>query len=830
MKIYFDHLYCKYLFLSIFALFLFSCTSSPDKQVSKQQWGDELNTIINGKSKGNSISNKEAILSFYNKNSLTNLVDYTEETVVLYDKYVTINEPISKISFKGLSEEKNPSGIVFTLLSLYPIDSYSLVKKLYLESGMQKENVRTSAIEAGLDPTVLFSPPSSGASYRVTPLIESVGLVLFDQNEDNTHDVYFRETGNSNWKSALELQWDPIYSSAAGSIIDLKPATAYEVKISSMAVDGTIEITNLNFETNPNSPPIDPEKIYYLSDIYTGGILDLEKLGIEGTEKGWAKIIGNGTTIDATNEGRYAVNIGSQSYIMLEDFNVKGGNRYAIFSDKAHHIWIKGCEVSEFGRMPNDYRNGLGYFDEDSSSPYNYDSGIYLQKTGVVVIENCSIHSPVGKANSWIYGHPSGPNAIMVYANHPEERYRGQTIIRNNKLFGSANHRFNDVIEGRSNFNRQGGFVRDSAVYGNYIAYANDDLLEIDGGQQNVLVYRNEFTQGYTGISIAPNMLGPSYIFQNYIHDLGDETGKEWTAIKAGGLISKPGGLTLIMENLIRTSRNGIAASNVESDDTFWIIAQNNFIELTYFTNLVGLGIQDRQKYHKSKFINNITYNRQLKAPNNNVSLEHYEPHHLTSDEDYISSQSSVSTVSLPIGDKYLINNFSRILNTVESSPTGRSLNLSNLRNFSNQTKYGNAQLVAPNSVYLEGNIWKRTAINYTVTPDTVLKANISINGPAEIIGIGFENDNDITESRIINLYGTQNYGIDKRDIMEKNNSQEVILDIGKLISGEITRIVFVLDNDNASKNQYSSVTFSEIYLFEKMNENSTSYEIEVGL
>ena len=86
-------------------------------------------------------------------------------------------------------------------------------------------------------------------------------------------------------------------------------------------------------------------------------------------------------------------------------------------------------------------------------------------------------------------------------------------IVRNNRLYGSDTNRFNDVIEGRQNSWRNGGFVRDSAIYGNYLAFANDDLVELDGGQRNVLFYNNELTQGYTGISVAPNRLGPNYIF-----------------------------------------------------------------------------------------------------------------------------------------------------------------------------------------------------------------------------------------------------------------------------------------------------------------------------
>jgi hypothetical protein len=282
---------------------------------------------------------------------------------------------------------------------------------------------------------------------------------------------------------------------------------------------------------------------------------------------------------------------------------------------KAHHIWIKGCDISQYGREGQDIRNGVAYATTESTKPLNYDSGIYLAQTGVVTVENCEIHSPNGKANSWEYGHPNGPNAMLIWAYHPTEAYQGQYIIRNNRFYGSPEHRFNDVIEGRKNFYRSGAFVRDSAIHNNYLAYANDDLIELDGGQSNVLFYDNELTQGYCGVSTAPNMLGPSYVFNNYIYDLGDERGKEWTAIKMGGLISRPAGITNLFENLIITNRNGVAASRVDSDSTFWLNAQNNIIITRRLNNMVGYGIYDKQFYEGSVFTNNVIYNMHYGAP-----------------------------------------------------------------------------------------------------------------------------------------------------------------------------------------------------------------------
>lgn len=122
-------------------------------------------------------------------------------------------------------------------------------------------------------------------------------------------------------------------------------------------------------------------------------------------------------------------------------------------------------------------------------------------------------------------------------------------------------------------------------------------------------------------------MLGPSYLFHNYIHDLGDERGKEWTAIKAGGLLAKPGGKTYILENYIVTNRNGIAASNVNNDNSFWLEVRNNIIINRNKSNMVGLGIYDKQKYFLSNFYNNVIYNIQAEAPYIEVAHDSIKEH-----------------------------------------------------------------------------------------------------------------------------------------------------------------------------------------------------------
>ena len=61
-----------------------------------------------------------------------------------------------------------------------------------------------------------------------------------------------------------------------------------------------------------------------------------------------------------------------------------------------------------------------------------------------------------------------------------------------------------------------------------------------------------------------------------------------------------PGGKSFILENYINTNRNGIAASAMRGDSSFWLEARNNVIINRLKNNNVGLGVLDKEKYGES--------------------------------------------------------------------------------------------------------------------------------------------------------------------------------------------------------------------------------------
>jgi hypothetical protein len=179
-------------------------------------------------------------------------------------------------------------------------------------------------------------------------------------------------------------------------------------------------------------------------------------------------------------------------------------------------------------------------------------------------VERCYIHDPVSRANSWYYSHPAGPQAVGM------DKPRS-TVIRYNDFIGSDEHRWNDAIEGAGNFHIDGGFNRDADIYGNFMCFANDDALEIDGGQTNVRVFRNKFEGCLCGVSIQGCMSGPSYVFQNLLVNMGDERGRGGQTIKTSSYANGPSAVSFIFNNTCAGESSDLRLVN-----NLRIVAQNN--------------------------------------------------------------------------------------------------------------------------------------------------------------------------------------------------------------------------------------------------------------
>lgn len=99
--------------------------------------------------------------------------------------------------------------------------------------------------------------------------------------------------------------------------------------------------------------------------------------------------------------------------------------------------------------------------------------------------------------------------------------------------------------------------------------------------------------------------------------------------------------------------------------------------------------------------------------------------------------------------------------------------------------------------VELDGNLWKKFLVNYTVTANTVIEFDFRSTNEAEISGIGFDNDNNIDASVTFEVYGTQTWGNQTFNNYDgSGNWTHYEINVGAFYTGTFSHLFIVNDDD----------------------------------
>ncbi len=123
------------------------------------------------------------------------------------------------------------------------------------------------------------------------------------------------------------------------------------------------------------------------------------------------------------------------------------------------------------------------------------------------------------------------------------------------------------------------------------------------------------------------------------------------------------------------------------------------------------------------------------------------------------------------------------------------------LEAYSNQDGAGTVSVESNGNVlFMEGNRWRRSAQSFQVTPDTVIDFFYQSGEQGEIHGIGFDEDQTLTNAtRIFEFWGTQNWGGAFQHAPRYSGSggyESFSIPVGQFYSGNAMRLVFVNDKD----------------------------------
>ncbi len=345
--------------------------------------------------------------------------------------------------------------------------------------------------------------------------------------------VSFRKSGGA-WQPAYPPVWVPEDGMIRGSVVRLEEDSAYELRI----VDGDGQLLAQGaFRTWRTDVPI--ARTVVLDEANYDGYL---KITEAGTPDGWIKYTAKPGFVLRNDRTKSMLVLDGAKYVILEGLTLRGGLQNVVEILNCDNVRVVNCDIAGWGRIGTQRFDLNGMYYTDTGNAINWDTGIVIRRSAGTVVERCWIHDPLTTANSWYYAHPAGPQAIGI--DKPNS-----TVLRYNDFVGSDEHRWNDAIEGAGNFHADGGFNRDADIYGSFHCFANDDAIEIDGGQINVRVFDNKFEGCLCGVSIQGCMSGPSYVFNNLLVNMGDERSMAGQTIKTSSNEAGPSAVAHLFNN-----------------------------------------------------------------------------------------------------------------------------------------------------------------------------------------------------------------------------------------------------------------------------------------
>lgn len=366
---------------------------------------------------------------------------------------------------------------------------------------------------------LLLAAPLAGAdapgpaAVLALPTFHCVGLYWTPEEGAASRDalVAYRPAGATAWRTGLPLRYHPVdtpecRATYRGSLVHLTPGTTYEIALS---LSGTSRRATCHATTWTESFPVGERVIVTNRD---ATLLVKES----GRPDAYRVYDGTGCTIDVGHRQDHGIEVRA-SHVILRGFTIRHAQAHGIRLFSGHDIVIEDCDISGWG---SESEQGWGR---------DYQAAVFSNSRDLrrVVVQRCRLHHPTWDANSWAEEHagthhPMGPQTVVFWES------AGNHVIRYNECYSDADHYFNDVMGAGKNGSHRGFPGPDSDVYGNYIANAWDDGLEIEGGGQNVRVWHNYIEEVLIPIANAAVSIGPLYVWRNVSGRSHSPPGSSW--------------------------------------------------------------------------------------------------------------------------------------------------------------------------------------------------------------------------------------------------------------------------------------------------------------
>jgi len=428
-----------------------------------------------------------------------------------------------------------------------------------------------AALSAGATPSF-----NSADEWNAVPTFNSIGLYWAPAGGGSTvsAQVLFREAGMGGFRQGVDLWYDDRNAEYRGSIVELKPNTAYDIKLTLStgynvffstcpAASRCTTTWSENFNVPAGWTFALGAGVMHV-DVFAAAVStptstisgNVQTIRVPNAPTGANYTVLTGTApnnvIDQTS---FATNlpcidiIQGVRYFILRGLVLKNCQRAPVrmannVSSPTDHIVIEDNEMSGWGGG-----TATDPFKEGAVSCAYYNETNDANRVNQVVIQRNKMHDPRYAASMWgLNGtRPSGAVAITFLTcgtNH---------VIRYNDIYSTdggnyfANGIYGEPQDSAATAGIAGarGFPwADSDIYGNRLSHITDDALLAVGSNRNVRVWGNYMDKVAAGIDNASTSVGPLYVWRNVTNRFAgmkyptdpDAEGRMWFA--RGGAVS----------------------------------------------------------------------------------------------------------------------------------------------------------------------------------------------------------------------------------------------------------------------------------------------------
>jgi hypothetical protein len=357
-----------------------------------------------------------------------------------------------------------------------------------------------------------------GAVLLDRPTLMALGVQLpisGDENRNASVTLRYRQVGSPDWIDGMPLlRVEPetvapddgvIAEQFAGSILDLRPATEYEIELHAVDPDGPVDQTlTINGTTravpaDPASPnPVavsdaaslsnalaaaQPGDVITLADgVYTGAfVIDASgtaanPIVIRGTSR-------DGTILDGNaSDGNVFEAYGS--YVHVENLTLRNANRALRFQAAG--------AIGDVVRRVHTTNTRLGIATREGQYDFYICDNLMqgLLSWPQIYTDDGGIHANDDGINVQGFGH----------------------VVCHNDMVGFGDAMKTELVGARA-----------VDFYGNEIRSAYDNGVELDESEGNVRAWRNRFTDTFATISFQPIFGGPAYAIRNIVVNIAGE-------------------------------------------------------------------------------------------------------------------------------------------------------------------------------------------------------------------------------------------------------------------------------------------------------------------